>query len=149
MKEKNLSIQQIKFCEELAAGKTQRDAYNIAYPSKTRKDTVTDANASECLSKPKIFAYYQSLQKQLSEKTMITRESQIKELEELKQLAKEAGEYKTAINAIEVQNKMLGLNEPAKLDLTSKGESIKPLPPIIVQSPEAIKDLTDLLSSDK
>lgn len=69
-----LSSQQVKFCEFLASGKSQRESYNLAYPNNKRSDLVTDTNASRLLSNAKVFEYYQSLLKKNAEKSEITRE---------------------------------------------------------------------------
>lgn len=69
-----LSSQQIKFAEYLASGKSQRESYNLAYPSEKRADVTTDVNASRLLSNAKVFDYYQSLLKKTAEKSEITRE---------------------------------------------------------------------------
>jgi hypothetical protein len=66
--------------------------------------------------------YLKEQQQTTSKKLLITRESQLKELQDIK------GDFESRpsdkIKAIEVQNKMLGLNEPDKIDLTSNGDNI-------------------------
>ena len=138
MSGKTLSIQQIKFCEQLASGKSQREAYNIAYPKAKRSDIVTDAAASRLLSNVKVFTYYQSLLKQNATNSQIDRAYILSKYQEIIEQRPDGQIVKNAdrLKALELTAKMLGLNEPDKLDLTSKGESMKPMPQIIVQTEE-------------
>ena len=72
---------------------------------------------SQLLTKLNVQNYIEKLKEKTAKQLSITRESQIQELNELKQMAKELAEVNNAIKAIEVQNKMLGLNEPETLNI--------------------------------
>lgn len=123
-----LSSQQIKFCEELASGKSQRDSYKSAYPSIKRTDLNTDSAASRLLSIVKVFNYYQLLLKQNAESSQVTRDEILNKYKEIYNSSPDGQIVKNSdrLKALELTAKMLGFNEPDKLDLTSKGESVTP-----------------------
>jgi len=61
-----LTLKQEKFVQELISGKSQREAYRIAYPSSKKwKDENVDSQASNMLKIPKVFTRYQALQSRL------------------------------------------------------------------------------------
>ncbi len=80
-------------------------------------------------------------QQKTSKKLEITRESQLIFLESIKTmtLTEERKDYKAAISATQEQNKLLGLHEASKLDVTSGGKVI----PTIVQMPGEMLDDND------
>ncbi len=74
-----LTAKQEKFVQELIKGKTQREAYKIAYPtSKKWKDNIVDVKASELLKNGKVKVRYDELHgkvlKRAEEKAIITAE---------------------------------------------------------------------------
>ena len=78
-----LTQKQEKFVQELIKGKSQREAYKIAYPtSKKWKDNVVDVKASELLKNGKVKVRYDELHgkvlKRAEEKAIITAEEVIK-----------------------------------------------------------------------
>lgn len=75
----NLTQKQEKFVQELIKGKSQREAYRIAYPkSKKWKDNSVDVNASKLLKNAKVSLRYEKLRNKLikrtEEKAIITAE---------------------------------------------------------------------------
>lgn len=78
----------------LRAGYSKKTAYSIG---------------QENLTKPEIQEGLGKIKKELSEKVTITKKSQLKDLEEVKQRNRGLDD-KTVVKAIEVQNKMLGFN---------------------------------------
>ncbi len=80
---------------------------------------------SQLLTKLNVQKYIEKLKEKTAKQLSITRESQIQELNELKQMAKELAEVNNAIKAIEVQNKMLGLNEPETLNINQYTATVK------------------------
>lgn len=63
---KDLTLQQEKFIQELVSGKSQREAYRIAYPSSKKwKDNSVDINASRLFNTPKVMLRYKEIQVRL------------------------------------------------------------------------------------
>lgn len=80
-----LTQKQERFVQELIKGKSQRQAYRIAYPSSKKwKDNVVDVKASELLKNGKVSVRYNELRgkviKRAEEKAIITAEEIIKEI---------------------------------------------------------------------
>lgn len=83
-----LTQKQEKYVQELIKGKSQREAYRIAYPSSRRwKDNVVDVKASELLKNGKVSVRYNALRnrviKRTEEKAIITAEEIIKEIADI------------------------------------------------------------------
>jgi phage terminase small subunit len=80
----DLTPKQEKFVEELIKGKSQREAYKIAYNAKRMKDTTIDSHASRTLKIDKVKARYDELRgkvvKRAEEKAIITAEEILKEI---------------------------------------------------------------------
>lgn len=78
-----LTQKQEKYVQELIKGKSQREAYRIAYPSSKKwKDNVVDVKASELLKNGKVSVRYNELRgkviKRTEEKAIITAEEIIR-----------------------------------------------------------------------
>jgi len=77
-----LTLKQEKFVQELVKGKSQREAYKIAYNAKKMKDTTIDSHASRTLKIDKVMARYEELRgkviKRAEEKAIITAEEVLK-----------------------------------------------------------------------
>jgi len=116
-----LTNKQKLFCETYVSNglNATQAAISAGYKKSSAKET-----GYENLTKPHIAQYIKELQAETSQKLVITRESQLKELNELKDMAKDLQEVNNAIKAIEVQNKMLGLNEPEKISLEGHVETV-------------------------
>jgi Rps23 Pro-64 3,4-dihydroxylase Tpa1-like proline 4-hydroxylase len=107
-----LSPQQEKFAQEIFSGKSQRQAYLVAYPSSTKwKPEDVDSNASQLASDTKVIQRLTELRKPIIAKYKKTAEDLIKELDEIKQSAYRDEQYSPAINAIMGQAKLLGLDK--------------------------------------
>ena len=123
-KELGLNDKQRFFCEEYLANKCDAlMAYSLVY--KTKSERVASANASRMLTNANIAAYLTFLKIPKSLELSITKESQLKELDRIKQLAQipdASGkvQWASVVKIVEVQNKMLGLDAPTKLELTGK-----------------------------
>ena len=64
-----LTTRQERFVQELIKGKSQRQAYKIAYPNSTKwKDKTVDENASRLFHNSKVAARYEDLQKKIETK---------------------------------------------------------------------------------
>lgn len=77
-----LTAKQEKFVQELIKGKSQREAYKIAYNAKNMKDTTIDVKASQMLKADKVRVRYEQLRgkvvKRAEEKAIITAEEVLK-----------------------------------------------------------------------
>lgn len=67
-----LTVKQEKFVQELVKGKTQREAYRIAYPSSLKwKDSAVDCKASLMLNgNVKVLERYKHLMREVEERTI-------------------------------------------------------------------------------
>jgi phage terminase small subunit len=113
-----------------------KQAYISVYNPKN--ELGAEANSTRLLKNDKVRIRIDELKKLHQKKReetdidlIITRESQLIELDEVKKLAKvQDGEGKqqlqVVLKAVEIQNKMLGYDAPTRLELTGKnGEAIK------------------------
>ncbi len=121
---KGLNDKELVFCEEyLTNGNNMRMAYKRAY--ELENDKSCDTLGSKMLKKMEVSKYITEKQQEKSQAYGITLETQLKELEEVKRLALVPDadgklQLGVKIKAIEVQNKMLGLDAPTKMELTGK-----------------------------
>ena len=120
------------FCETyLCNGRNATQAYLSVY--KKVAEPTARANGSKLLTITNIANFISQRTNDYSQNLGITRDSQLEKLKDLYQLSYAVGDNKGCIKAIEVQNKMLGLDAPTKLELTGKDGGnlkveIKPLP---------------------
>jgi phage terminase small subunit len=79
-----LTQKQEKFVQELIKGKSQREAYKVAYNAKNMSDNAIDVEANRLLKNPKISLRYNDLKSKVTnraeEKAIITAEEIIKEI---------------------------------------------------------------------
>lgn len=79
-----LTQKQEKFVQELIKGKSQREAYKIAYDAKNMADTTIDSNACRLLKNSKVAARFEQLRgkvvKRAEEKAIITAEEVVREI---------------------------------------------------------------------
>ena len=117
--DKKLTPKQELFIKEyLISFNATKAAENAGYSKKTAMKI-----GSENLQKPEIIAAIRKDMNKTSQRLEITREDLIQDLVDIKNSQKEDFPQ-TAIKAIEVIAKMLGLNEPEKQDITSNGNQI-------------------------
>lgn len=88
-------------------------AYLKAYPGVTYETAYV--NASKLLRNPKVKEAVEAGKKELRDKMLITKEDLIKDLIDIKN-AQKTDNAQAAIKAIEVISKMLGLNEPERIE---------------------------------
>lgn len=127
---KPLNDRQIKFCEEYVIDwNGSRAAREAGYS----EDSVKQI-ASENLTKPNIKKYIEDIQKDLGKLAGISALFNINHLKDIVTESMKAGDKDILINtpkdrikALEVINKMLGMNEPERHDITSDGDSISPI----------------------
>ena len=117
-----ITEKQKKFCETYVSNNFNGTQAAIAAGySKNSSRSM----GSQLLTKLNVQKYIEKLKEKTAKQLSITRESQVQELNELKQMAKELAEVNNAIRAIEVQNKMLGLNEPETVNINQYTATVK------------------------
>ena len=94
-------------------GNGKQACIDAGYSSK-----VAHVQSNENLNKPNVQKAIQLRQKPIAEKRKITRESLLAEIEEGQQMAKDLGKPEVFIRGAEIKAKMLGLNEPQKIELS-------------------------------
>jgi len=130
----------IKFVDlYLQKGYSATTAYMEIYP----KASYSSARAmsSRLLTNVNIKALIEDVLRESSEMLGITLQTQLEQLEYLKSMLIQEGKYKDAVAPLEVQNKMLGLSAPDKIDITTDGESfnikyVVPSAPVFTMSEE-------------
>jgi phage terminase small subunit len=109
-----LTAKQTAFCKHYVSNGLNGTQACISAGYKEKHARV---QAVENLAKPNIADYVQKLQSGTAKKLQITRESQLNDLEWAKEAAKNNFELAPYMKAVEIQNKMLGLNEPDTLNV--------------------------------
>lgn len=108
MTESRLTAKQEKFCQAIAGGKTQYDAFKIAYDTKNYKDNAIYVNASRLLDNTKIQLRIDALKKTIEKKYLWTREMSVNILSKIANRNKAFDNNKIA--AIRELNLMHGFN---------------------------------------
>lgn len=135
--EDRLTQKQEIFCVKYVSGMSSVDSAIAAGYSLNSADVI----ASENLAKPKIIARIAELRRIPIEGLQITRESQLRDLEMVKQKSMAVNQYKPFISAIQEQNKMLGYYATEKKDINITGVQI-------VTKDEEMKSLLSNLIND-
>jgi hypothetical protein len=112
-----LTGKQEAFCQAVADGMTQSDAYRHAYSAEKMKPISINVNASKLMSDTNISLRVKELKDALSQKALWTREQSVSELVDIASLSKEAGQFGAATGAIKELNAMHGYNEAVKVEL--------------------------------
>jgi hypothetical protein len=130
-KPKKPNNRHIAFVKEyLANGMNGTRAYCKVY--KTKKEKSAAANAEKLLRRSEIRVFLRENQIETSLKTQITVESQLQELQKIKELSLTPDsdgklQLQASLKAIEIQNKMLGLNAPDQTQALGRdGQPVDP-----------------------
>ena len=102
-----LTAKQEKFCQAIAEGKTQYDAFKIAYAPKY-KDNAIYVNASRLLNNTKIQLRIDELKKAVEKKYLWTRELSVKILGSI--ALRRSANDNSKVSAIRELNLMHGFN---------------------------------------
>jgi phage terminase small subunit len=124
---KPLTSKQEKFAQGVASGMTQADAYRSAYNvGATTKVESIARKASDLMAEVHIRGRVTELSAPIIAKVGITLENHIAELQSLKDMARDAGNYAAAIKAEELRGKVCGLYvEKVQVSGTGDGGAIK------------------------
>lgn len=109
----NLTAKQEAFCQGIADGLGQADAYRAAYDAEGMKDNTIYPLASKLMKNSKITARITELKSQVQEKQLWSREMSVKALVQ----AYREGSGSVKVAAVKELNAMHGYNEPAKINV--------------------------------
>ena len=121
-----LTAKQEAFCQAMADGMTQADAYRAGYNAKNMKPSTVQENACRLMADSKISARVAELKSALEKKQLWTREKSVSALIKAYKVAEDGGQSTAMTAAVKELNVMHGYNAPIALDLTSLGESMQP-----------------------
>lgn len=110
----NLTAKQETFCQGIADGMGQADAYRAAYGCENWKDNVIYSKASVLMRNGKVMERIRELRSEVQEKQLWSREMSIKALVQ----AYREGSGSVKVAAVKELNAMHGYNEPAKLNIS-------------------------------
>jgi transposase len=108
-----LTAKQEAFCQGIADGLGQADAYRAAYDAEGMKDNVIYARASELMKNGKVTDRIKELRSEVQEKQLWSREMSVKALVQ----AYREGSGSVKVAAVKELNAMHGYNEPAKVNI--------------------------------
>jgi phage terminase small subunit len=108
----SLSAKHLDFCQNIAAGYSQTEAYiKAGYARK-----AANVNAARLIAKDNIRAEVDRLQTKASNKAEVTLESMIADMQSLYDMAVDKGDVNAAIKAKSEQSKLVGLYAPTKTE---------------------------------
>ena len=110
----NLTAKQEAFCQGIADGLGQADAYRAAYDAEDMKENSVYVQASKLMKNPKISQRIAELRSEVQEKQLWSREMSVKALVQ----AYREGSGSVKVAAVKELNAMHGYNEPAKLNIS-------------------------------
>lgn len=121
-----LTAKQEEFCQAIADGMTQADAYRTAYNAVNMKSASIHKRASELMADGEIAGRVEELRAMLTAQALWTREDSVRELSGI--ATDRTGETKPSerVSAIKELNAMHGYNAPSKVDLLSSDGSMSP-----------------------
>lgn len=119
-----LTGKQEKFCQCVADGMTQADAYRTAYNAGKMKPDTVHVKASTLMADGKIAGRVRELREALAEKVLWTRAQSVAVLSGVATNC--TGEVKPSeqVSAVKELNAMHGFNAPAKVDLMNSDGSM-------------------------
>lgn len=118
---KPLTHQQEAFAQAVAAGKSQAEAYRVAYPRSVQwKPESVWSKASVMMADVRVASRVADLKFQAAERNQITVDDLIRELEEARMLAVREGQTSAAVSATMGKAKLLGYGME-KVSVTGPG----------------------------
>lgn len=110
-----------KFAQCVASGMNQSDAYREAFDTSKTQPHVVNIKASQLMAIGMVRLRVEELRKPAAEKSGITLESHLSDLQYLRDKAEEAGQLGAAITAEIARGKASGVVAPEKREHTGKG----------------------------
>lgn len=123
-----LTAKRERFCIELSNGKSQRQAYRIAYPkSETWKDSAVDSQASILANNSEILERLRELRKEAENLNLVTKGEILGELKKLGFAAIDPDLIKPSdkIKALEKMAEMLGYFKDIEMETEDMSETEK------------------------
>jgi phage terminase small subunit len=120
-----LTPKQEAFCLAYVETGNASEAYRRAYDSAQMQPATINRKAAEMLANGKIRATLSELREKAVSKTLLTVQAHLHELQVLRDLAKENGQYSAAIKAEELRGKLCRLYDEPK-DVPSKEKAQAP-----------------------
>jgi phage terminase small subunit len=115
-----LTAKQEKFCNEIASGKNQSDAYRESFDIKRMTSKSLNEKASVLANMVKIRSRIAELRKPVVEKTQMTLESHLDDLAKLRNLAVKEKQIAAAITAEIARGKAAGIHiEKSQVNLNT------------------------------
>jgi len=108
-----LTAKQEAFCQGIADGLGQADAYRAAYDAEDMKDNTIYPLASKLMKNSKVTARIAELRSEVQEKQLWSREMSVKALV----AAYREGSGSVKVAAVKELNAMHGYNEPSKVSI--------------------------------
>lgn len=113
-----LTAKQEMFCNRIADGMTQSDAYRAAYNCAKMKDKSIWERASKLMASDKVTSRVAELRSRLEKKQLWTREMSVKVLGSIA-AGKDDAPHTARVSAVKELNLMHGYNDPQKIDNNS------------------------------
>jgi transposase len=127
----NLTAKQEAFCQGIADGLGQADAYRAAYGCADWKDNVIYSKASVLMKNGKVMERIRELRSSVEEKQLWSREMSVKALVQ----AYREGSGSVKVAAVKELNAMHGYNEPAKVNIN--GNLVAKVVRQVIDGPDA------------
>lgn len=127
----NLTAKQEAFCQGIADGLGQADAYRAAYDAEGMKDNTIYPLASKLMKNSKVAARIAELRESVQEKQLWSREMSVKALVQ----AYREGSGSVKVAAVKELNAMHGYNEPAKVNIN--GNLVAKVVRQVIDGPDA------------
>lgn len=108
-----LTAKQEAFCQAIAGGSTQADAYRFAYDADNMTDAVVYVKASELMANGNISVRVTELKEELAAKLLWTRTDSVKKLIKAFDICEKPLEI---VGIVKTLNEMHGYNAPIKTE---------------------------------
>jgi len=113
-----LTAKQEAFCQAIANGSGQADAYRTSYDASGMKDNTIYVRASELMTNGKVKVRIAEIRATVAEVQLWTRTDSVKGLMAAFDIAKDAASPQGMTAAVKELNVMHGFNEATRIDLT-------------------------------
>jgi len=138
-----LTGKQEAFCQAVADGMNQSDAYRTAYSAEKMKPISINVNASKLMSDANVALRVKELKDALSQRALWTREQSVNELVDIASKSKGAGQFGAATGAIKELNAMHGYNEAVKVEHSGSIGGLSITVQAVMPTGELVDDLDD------